>query len=114
MQTYHCKKCNRQWEAPADLLGVPKCKQCRGYGTEGALPSADKQYLLFAGDHYYPSGGVNDLQGSFNSLDEAIAEVKRQRPYSDGSGSDAWENTDHHWWQIVDRATMKIALSSDC
>ena len=32
----------------------------------------DYRYLLFAGDHYYPAGGVHDLVGSYESLDEAI------------------------------------------
>jgi hypothetical protein len=30
-------------------------------------------YLLFAGDDYYPSGGAEDLQGRFETVDAAIA-----------------------------------------
>ena len=30
-------------------------------------------YLLFAGNDYYPKGGANDLKGSFDTLDSAIA-----------------------------------------
>jgi len=30
-----------------------------------------KRFLLFAGEHYYPQGGVNDLQNSFTTLEEA-------------------------------------------
>jgi hypothetical protein len=31
-----------------------------------------KQYLLFAGDDYYPQGGCWDFKGSFNSIEEAV------------------------------------------
>ena len=30
-------------------------------------------YLLFAGDHYYPEGGAEDLQGKFDTIEEALA-----------------------------------------
>lgn len=30
-------------------------------------------YLLFAGNDYYPYGGADDLQGKFDTVDEAIA-----------------------------------------
>tara|TARA_R110000868_G_C10605534_1_gene740907 strand:- start:175 stop:342 length:168 start_codon:yes stop_codon:yes gene_type:complete len=30
-------------------------------------------YFLFAGDTYYPAGGMNDLVGTFASIDEARA-----------------------------------------
>lgn len=29
-----------------------------------------KQYLLFAGDHYYPSGGWNDFIDSYATMEE--------------------------------------------
>ena len=31
------------------------------------------QYLLFAGDDYYPQGGALDLVGAFDSMEAAIA-----------------------------------------
>jgi hypothetical protein len=31
------------------------------------------EYLLFAGNDYYPSGGAEDLKGRFDTLDQAIA-----------------------------------------
>lgn len=34
-----------------------------------------KRYLAFAGSTYYPSGGMNDFIGSFDTVDEAIAEI---------------------------------------
>lgn len=30
-----------------------------------------KQYLIFAGHYYYPSGGWSDFQDSFDTLEEA-------------------------------------------
>lgn len=33
--------------------------------------------LLFAGQHYYPSGGCYDLKGVYSTLEEAKKEGKR-------------------------------------
>ena len=38
-------------------------------------------YLLFAGDFYYPGGGMNDLVGSFDSVEEAIEAGKQNEWY---------------------------------
>ena len=50
------------------------------------------RYLVFKGNHYYPSGGWDDLFGSFEFLDEATkaAEV------------DEWE-----WSHVVDSLTWE-------
>ncbi len=32
-----------------------------------------KRYLLFAGEQYYPLGGWDDLKGSFDTVEAAIA-----------------------------------------
>ncbi len=45
-----------------------------------------KQFLLFAGDFYYPSGGWEDYVGDFDSQEQAIAHA-------------ATISCD--WWQIV-------------
>lgn len=34
-----------------------------------------KRYLLFMGNRYYPSGGMGDFRGDFDSEDEAIASI---------------------------------------
>jgi len=31
-----------------------------------------KRFLLFAGDFYYPSGGMDDFKDSFNILEDAV------------------------------------------
>ena len=45
------------------------------------------RFLLFAGDTYYPSGGWRDLEGNFETLEQAEA---------------AAEELDPDWWHIVD------------
>jgi hypothetical protein len=35
-----------------------------------------KRYLVFGFDHYYPSGGMEDLIGSFAKMPEAIEFIK--------------------------------------
>ncbi len=65
-----------------------------------------KRFLVFAGDHYYPSGGVNDLVGDFATKEEATTEATKKHTYPDGSGSWSYADRDH-WYQIVDYDTMK-------
>lgn len=43
-------------------------------------------YLLFAGDHYYPSGGWHDFVDSFSSEDAAVK-------HAASLGND--------WWHVV-------------
>ena len=38
-----------------------------------------KRYMLFAGDQYYPNGGMRDYQGSYDTVDEARLEVDKRR-----------------------------------
>jgi hypothetical protein len=50
-----------------------------------------RQFLLFAGDHYYPSGGYNDFKESFDSIVEAeVAGAK------------------YDWCHVVDAFTHEI------
>lgn len=35
-----------------------------------------KRFLVFLMDSYYPLGGINDLEGSFDSKEEAIKFAK--------------------------------------
>lgn len=35
-----------------------------------------KRYLLFFGDIYYASGGMNDLEGDFDTIEEAEKRCK--------------------------------------
>jgi len=46
-----------------------------------------KRYLLFAGDKWYPSGGMNDFKGSFDEQDDAYRKAL---------------NLQKDWYQIYD------------
>ena len=60
-----------------------------------------KHYLLFAGSNYYPSGGMNDFQGDFVSVDackNCLLGEKLSQSFD--------------WWHVVDVGTGKIVASS--
>ena len=54
-----------------------------------------KRYLLFAGEDYYPSGGAKDLEGDFDTIDEAV---------------NALDHEDYRdcWAHVFDLTTKKI------
>ena len=52
-----------------------------------------KRYILFAGDQYYPGGGMEDFRGTFDTVEEARAAAGRGRSRYD-------------WAQVVDRETL--------
>ena len=62
-----------------------------------------KRYLLFQGACYYPKGGSGDLNGSFDSIDEAKARFK------------APENkADIEWGEIYDQDSEQlVCLTND-
>lgn len=51
-----------------------------------------KRFLLFGGDHYYPRGGWNDYQGSFETVEKIYKFI------AEGNGQD--------WHYILDTQTM--------
>jgi len=42
-----------------------------------------KKYFLFAGWDYYPSGGLEDLMGSFDSPEEAKGEARAKYDWAE-------------------------------
>jgi hypothetical protein len=60
-----------------------------------------KRYLVFYGDCYYPSGGINDFIGDFDNIQdcEKAIELKHKENRSD---DDKWEWA---WKQIYDTKT---------
>jgi len=54
-----------------------------------------KRYLLFCGSNYYPNGGMNDCDGSFDTIEEALEALNKKE----------WSKD---WYHIVDRQTMEI------
>ncbi len=62
-----------------------------------------KSFLLFAGDHYYPSGGWGDFQSAHDSLGEAF--VAATLPIS-------FPETSFDWWHVIDLSSGLVALNS--
>jgi hypothetical protein len=62
-----------------------------------------KKYLLWAGDNYYPTAGLGDYVGSFDTIEEAKAEGTRT--YETGLAN--YPQRVYDWYEIVDYATMK-------
>lgn len=54
-----------------------------------------KKFILFKHMMYYPRGGLRDISGSFETLEEAVAEAKR----------DSWDST-----YVVDRDTWAVVF----
>jgi hypothetical protein len=51
-------------------------KELNNHSEVSAEPLGDKRYLVFTFAHYYPSGGMFDLDGSYDCLDSARDRVK--------------------------------------
>jgi hypothetical protein len=54
-------------------------------------------YALFAGDYYYPRGGLNDLVGQYETIEEAEAAVGERIV---------------EWYHIVYLPTLVVVKSS--
>lgn len=61
-----------------------------------------KKFIIFAFSKYYPTGGMDDIQGSEDAFDKAF------KICMDHLGEDGWECC-----QIVDRDTWDIVWESD-
>jgi len=61
-----------------------------------------KQYLAFYGDSYYPSGGMDDFVGDYDTKEEAIESIEKahlkHRP-----NDKAWEWDWGNVWDSKDR-----------
>jgi hypothetical protein len=60
-----------------------------------------KRFGLFGGDTYYALGGFNDFIGSYDFLENAVAEGHRRQSLDYGKDSISW-------WHVIDIVTMKI------
>lgn len=50
-----------------------------------------KKFIVFQFEQYYPQGGLNDIKGSFDSLEEAIAFIQKNRQdYNQIVNRDTW------------------------
>jgi len=73
--------------------------------TPTAHTSAMKRYLLFAGDTYYPHGGMHDLRGDFFTAEGAVSQAQKGEPMVAVSGYD--------WWHVIDTETWLVVASHD-
>ena len=58
-----------------------------------------RRYWLFAGPQYESLGGMNDFQGSFNTVSEAI---------------DHYKTLKEEWYHIFDNYTKRVTHEQDC
>ena len=62
-----------------------------------------KRYYLFAGEAPHIKGGINDFQGSFDTVDEA------KKFYTDfNTKAKIRQNPWWDWYQIVDSTNMNV------
>ena len=60
------------------------------------------RYILFAGSDYYPSGGVDDLVGGFETLGEAMAAGKKL------IDDKVKVNNDYvDWWNVLETESLQ-------
>ncbi len=62
-----------------------------------------KQYLLFAGDNYHPYGGIDDYQGDFNTVEEAVKQFRSGYYDNCSSRKQYWD-----WYQVVKSEDMSF------
>ncbi|NOX95107.1 MAG: hypothetical protein GXP04_08420 [Alphaproteobacteria bacterium] len=66
-----------------------------------------KRFIVFAGISYYARGGMEDFQGDFDTLEEAIENTPTK--YDDRWDVDnepIWESI--HWWHVLDTETGRV------
>ena len=65
-----------------------------------------KKYLVFGGDYYYPSGGWEDFQGGFDSLDDAILSITKGK--KNACKHKGFKSCLQEWNHIVNSETGEI------
>lgn len=58
-----------------------------------------KRYLAFYGDHCYPSGGMGDFIGDYDTKEEAIKDINEAHK-KNGYNELEWNNSWAHIWDI--------------
>lgn len=62
----------------------------------GSNSDLTKRYWLFSFDNYYPSGGMNDFNDSFETMEEAMALAVKNRRDCD----ELWDNVDKKYYYL--------------
>jgi len=57
------------------------------------------RYLLFSGEQFYAVGGMNDLIGSYDSINDIECKIA--------------EICDNEWWHVWDNEEQKIIFESE-
>jgi hypothetical protein len=57
------------------------------------------RHHLFTGQNYYPSAGLDDYSGSFDTFDEAVAEGKDKCAKRPEGHEGYWHSND--WWVVI-------------
>lgn len=74
---------------PIEPVEIPVEELCSRLGIDPHDVGMPHSYLLFAGSHRQPAGGLRDLVGTYNSEDEAWAafrELRQGHPSTQGWG----------------------------
>ena len=56
------------------------------------------RFLIFAGDNYYPCGGMEDFHGSCNTMNACMRALQGHR---------------YEWWNILDTCTGRVYHSRE-
>ena len=74
---------------PIDPVEIPVGALCRQLGIDPRDLAKPRNYLLFAGSHRHPAGGLRDLVATFDSEEAARAafrELRQGHPSAQGWG----------------------------
>lgn len=63
-----------------------------------------KEYLAFYGAVYYPSGGMNDFIGDYETLEEAIQSINKK--HREESYLDSWDYAWASVWSTKDEGIV--------
>ena len=56
----------------------------------------NKRYWLFICDDYYPRGGIEDITGTYDTIEHAV------------NGGKEYEGDVEHEWHVVDHTTLEV------
>lgn len=73
------------------------------YPKEAYVPSGKVNFLLFAGDNYYPCGGYDDLIAYAETEDELRQIIEDNKSKRFGDSFDWWQIVNAHTHTIVDK-----------
>ena len=75
------------------------------------MKEQDKRFLLFLYDNYYPEGGLDDLRGSYDNLDELYNDLKKEYSRLYGRYFKKFKDEEYDNGSIYDRIEgMEIEL----